>query len=216
MEPRGLVFFNATSITSLCLLIAAFLFGAVFFTKLKTEQRWYVYYLGFILLVELTIRTLSIFGIQNMAVYPFYICGEFLILCILFIHTFGLHRNFILLALALTAVLGAESLFLWLGEHKISTGKGKLFSHLIIGGLTAVCLIKKLSGLEPGKQNFFLIVYASLFLYYLVSVFFFIFMDQLTSIAPQNASILWGMNNLFSTILYGASFYTFLRLRKLA
>lgn len=210
MENNGLLFYYITTITSFAFLVASLIIGFLKYVFFSKEQKWYFYYIGFVFIIELTTKTLLFVGIENLFVYPFYISGEFLILMIMFIKALKLNRRFYILIAIITGLLFAETTKLWILNENVTSGVGKLFSHIIIVCTVGYYLINELVNLEVGKQKTFLIISGFLFLYYLVSIFFFLFMNQLTTISNYNASILWGMNNLFSSILYGASFYIFL------
>lgn len=214
MENNGLLFYYITTITSFALLVASFIAGVFKYVFFNKEQKWYFYYIGFILIVESVTKTIILAGKENIAVYPFYICGEFLILSIVFVKALRLNPKAYILVGVIAVLFVAETARLWMNDENITSGVAKLLSHIIIVCAAGYYLIKELLNIEIGRQKLFLIISGFLFLYYLVSVFFFLFMNQLTILTNYNASLLWGMNNLFSSILYGASFYIFLLLKR--
>tara|TARA_B100000809_G_scaffold266402_1_gene328953 strand:+ start:776 stop:1405 length:630 start_codon:yes stop_codon:yes gene_type:complete len=206
-----MTYFYGSVILSNCLLLAAFIYGSsnkqLFGNK---SIKWFITYLGFILSIE--IITLFLIYILNSdyssITYPCYITGEFFILSNMFIFSLGLSSKWRLLAGILSFVLFIEAITLWYYQTSFTPGYGKIFSHISIICMAGYLLIKNLKELET--HNPFTIIYAALFLYYAVSLFLFLLMNQLT----EANIILWIMNNVLSSILYGTSIYTFYQLKK--
>jgi hypothetical protein len=194
-----------------CLLIIAFTFG-ISNKKLWSRKgvKWHVYYLGFMFFTELIIK-IFIYGFDNKNTsftYPFYIAGEFFILSQILFPPVHSSKKWQLCFGLISTVLFLEALFLWFNNDFFTPGIGKIFSHLTIICLLAILLIKNLKEFE--KNNPFSIIYISLFLYYAVSLFLFLLMDQLT----KNNIMIWTINNILSSILYGSYIYTFYKLKK--
>jgi hypothetical protein len=204
-------FFYISVTLSCCLLITAFTYG-VYNKKLWTQKgmKWHFTYLGFMLFTELLIK-IFIYGFNNKNTsftYPFYIAGEFFILSQILFPPLHSSKKWLQCFSLISIVLFLEASFLWFNNDFFNPGIGKIFSHLTIICLLAMLLIKNLKELE--KNNPLSIIYTTLFLYYGVSLFLFLLMDQLT----KNNIVIWTMNNILSCILYGSYIYTFYKLKK--
>ena len=202
-------------ILSNCLLLLAFIYG-IYTKQLWSNQqvRWYLIYLGFILGIEI-ITTLLIYIFDNnniQSIYPFYVAGEFFILLQLFLTGLKVAKKWHLIVIFITILIFMEAIILWYLNDDASTWYGKIFSHLTIVCMTGYLLVKNLKELEA--TNPLLIIYAALFLYYTVSLFLFLLLNQLINLNYNTASIIWIMNNTLSSILYSSSIYTFYRLKK--
>jgi hypothetical protein len=180
--------------------------------KLRAQKRmkWHFSYLGFILGIEMiTLFSIYIIESENTSfTYPFYVAGEFFILSQVLFPPLHSSKKWQLCFGLISIVLFLEASFLWFNNDFFTTGIGKIFSHLTIICLLAMLLIKNLKNLE--KNNPLSIIYTTLFLYYGVSLFLFLLMDQLT----KNNIMIWTMNNILSSILYGSYIYTFYKLKK--
>ncbi|NME71593.1 hypothetical protein [Flammeovirga aprica] len=168
-------------------------------------NNWYVGYLGFLLAIEgMTLSSIYILESETMQnIYPIYVTGEFFITINLLLSDLKVKKLWYVISGIIALSFGIEACILWLSEQDPSTGYGKIISHLIIICFSAFLLIKNIKDLK--KNNPGVIVYAFLFLYYSVTLFLFMVMDQLTE---QNFSI-WIMNNLLNTVLYVSFIYTF-------
>ena len=207
--------YHFSIILSNCLLLLAFIYG-IYTKQLWSNQqvRWYLIYLGFILGIEI-ITTLLIYIFDNnniQSIYPFYVAGEFFILLQLFLTGLKVAKKWHLIVIFITILIFMEAIILWYLNDDTSTGYGKIFSHLTIVCMIAYLLVKNLKELET--TNPLLIIYAALFLYYTVSLFLFLLLNQLINLNYNTASIIWIMNNTLSSILYSSSIYTFYRLKK--
>ncbi|AUC76399.1 MULTISPECIES: hypothetical protein [unclassified Olleya] len=198
-------------IGSYCLLIIAFIYSITCKQiRSNTLFKWYIIYLSFILTIEL----LNFFFIEiiesktTQFLFPFYVAGEFLILLNLFLKELKTSNNGHILKWVMTSYIFIETTFLWFFNDDATTGYGKIISHLTIIFLLAILLVKNLKELE--KKNPISIIYVALFLYYGVSLFLFLIMNQLTE---MNISI-WIINNILSSILYGSSVYSFYKIKK--
>jgi hypothetical protein len=214
MEGECLLFYYGATILTYSLLGLSVLFGFLKYPLFNNEQKWYLSYLVFIFIIEMTTNLLIEFRKQNMLAYPFYISGEFFILAGMFIVGIKLPRKLLFIIGAISALLFLESFSFWYHHQNITSGYGKAISHLIIICMSGYYLIRALKIFEFNKQNKFLFIYCTLFLYYSVSLFLFLLMNQLTTTSINNASIVWGINNILSSVLYGVSFYTFVRLKR--
>jgi hypothetical protein len=203
--------FYASVILSCCLLIIAFTYG-ISSKQLRSNNlcKWYIVYLGFILGIEIiTISSIYILKIETTQyLYPFYVTGEFFLLISFFLAELKATKKWQIITRLITGYIFIETTILWFMKNDASDGYAKIISHLIIICLLAILLIKNLKELE--KSNPLSIIYTTLFLYYGVSLFLFLLMNQLTA---MNINI-WIINNILSSILYSSSIYTFYKLKK--
>lgn len=196
---------------SYCLLFTAFIYS-ISSKQIRSNKlcRWYIIYLGFILTIEL----LTFFFIEILErrttqfLYPFYVAGEFFILSSLFLKEIKATKKWQIITRLIVCYIFIETTILWFINNDATTGYAKIISHLTIICLLAIVLIKNLKELE--KNSPLSIIYTTLFLYYGVSLFLFLLMNQLTE---MNISI-WIINNILSSILYGSSIYAFYNLKK--
>jgi hypothetical protein len=204
-------YFYASVILSYCLLFTAFIYS-ISSKQIRSNKlcRWYIIYLGFILTIELlTFVFIEILESRTTQfLYPFYVSGEFFILSSLFLTELNATKKWQILTSLIACYIFIETTILWFMNNDASIGSAKIISHLTIICLLAILLIKNLESLE--KYNPLSIIYTTLFLYYGVSLFSFLLMNQLTE---MNISI-WFINNILSSILYGSFIYTFYRLKK--
>jgi hypothetical protein len=210
-----MTFYYGVTVLSFILLCLAVVTGSINYNKLAKDQQWFLFYLGFIFCIELTTKILVIFREENLVVYPYYIAGEFFILSIMCIAALQWSRVFKFLAIIISGLLFYEYFTLWMSNQSITTGYGKMISHLIIIIMIGIYLIKELKGEIRPKTNKFRIIYISLFFYYTISLFLFLILEQLTLIEGSQAAFIWSLNNIFSASLYGVASYTFYRLWKL-
>lgn len=193
------------------MLMIAFIYG-ISSQQIRENKRckWYLVYLGFFLGIEIfVLSSIYIFKretTQNL--YPIYTTGEFLILTKFFLAELKTTKKWRIVFKLIACYIFIETTILWLMNKDATTGYSKAISTLIIISLLAIVLIKNLKNLE--KNNPLLIIYSSLFLYYGVTLFLFLLLNQLTDV---NISI-WMINNILVSILYGNSLYTFYRLKK--
>jgi len=211
MDSAGLLFYNSITILSFCLLVIALIFGLIKYNLLNKEHKWFIYYLVFIFGIEIVSKILMIKQIDNLFLYPYYVGGEFLILSTMFIIGLKLPRKLYIVTTIISLSVFFEAVWLWTNNQNVTSGVGKSISHLIIICLTGNYIVRSIKTIDTKDK--FIMIYGGMFLYYTISVFLFLFMDQLITMQIINAYIIWGMNNLFSSILYGVSFYTFLKLK---
>lgn len=198
-------------IFSYSLLITAFVYG-ITNEKIRNNElsNGYIIFLGFILGIEI-ISIFSIYILESentQYFYPFYVTGEFLILMSLCLAELKATKKWKLATGLVASYIFIETTILWFINEDASTGYAKIISHLIIICLVAVLLIKNIRETEKNDPRWF--IYGALFLYYSVSLFLFLLMNQLTE---QSINI-WIINNILSSILYGSFIYTFYSLIK--
>lgn len=204
-----MLFYYISMIIANCMLAMSFLFGLAKRSHFQQLEKWYLAYLGYMCCIELIVK-LMIFAldVRNTAmVYPFYISGEFFLLSGLFITVLKSSGKWFFLTGITTVIIFFKTLSSIILHPGIINNQYKIFSHLCIICLAGYSLVKALKHFE--KDNSFLPVYACLFLYYSISLFFFLLLNQLPTLSNLYAYIIWGTNNIISAILYGTSIYTF-------
>jgi len=153
------------------------------------------------------ILNIYIFNISSGYLFIIYVTGEFYLLFNLFHKALGTPQTWRVGTAILAGYFFVETATLWLIFDNPYMGYSKVISHVLISIATGVILVKYLKEVETDDP--FWIIYASLFLYYIISLLLFIFMEQLTE---KNVAI-WAINNLLSCILYGNSIYVFYSLK---
>lgn len=204
-------YFYSSLILSNCLLLITFVYGISNKQLWSNKQaKWYLLYLGIILCIELLIKVLIYgFDYKNTSfTYPFYISVEFFSLSRMLILSLGFSEKWRFIVAFIGILLFLEATILWFNNKPFTPSVGKIFSHLTIISMAGYLLVKRLKELETNDP--FLIIYLALFLYYSVSLFLFLLMDQLT----EKTIVIWSMNNILSSILYGSSIYTFYKFKK--
>ncbi len=209
-----MIFYTISLIFANLILILAFILGYRNRNVFEIEKRWFVVYIGFILGIEIIIKScIYIFNYSDISfLYPIYIFGEFLILMKVFYSSLKIKQKWFLIPLFIAIIILSEGIYLWLNEQDVSMGYGKTISHLCIVFFAGFIMIRSLRKSDNGAK--LAIIYTSLFLYYSISLIFFSLLHQLDTLSKFNAYIIWGMNNILSAFLYGASLYTFLIWKK--
>jgi hypothetical protein len=211
MKDWGILFYNISEKLALAILVISMVIGGIKYRTFTKELKWFFYYLGFDLIIEILSRLLAEFGQHNLIVYPFYISGEFVLLSTMIIVGLKLPRKWFIPVGLITAYLLLESLFLWINNHNLSSGIGKTISQIIIVCMIGYYFIYTLKTFENKKSNSILLIYGFLFLNYTSSIFLYLLFDQLSTMSLSNASIVWGMNTALCALLYGVASYTFLK-----
>jgi hypothetical protein len=207
-------FYTSITVVSLVLLLFAIIIGGFYYSSFNNEQRCFYYYLIFIGGIELITKLLTSFGLENLFLFPVYVIGEYLLLITMLFTALKLSKHWLYFLLLLPVYIISEAIFFWFNLNSFEVGIGKTISHFIIILLIGFYLLKSLKSVNTKKKNKFLPIYASLFFYYSISITLFSLLNQLPHISIENASLIWGLNNVFSSILYGISTYTFLQLKK--
>jgi len=201
-------FYYGSLILSNCLLVLSVLVGIWKRSALNITQKWYLGYLGYMMIIELVAKLL-IFVLEvrsTYALYPFYVSGEFLLLSFMFLTGFEASRKWYVLCVLAGILVFAKAMLGSSGGHTINN-IDKICAHLAIICLAGYSLLRGLKQFK--KENKLLPVYACLFLYYSLSLFLFLLLNQLSHLAHADAYVIWGMNNILSAILYGTSIYIF-------
>lgn len=181
------------------------------YTILNKIEKQYTYYIVFLFLIELCSFVLPyLLELKDTSfLYHFFIAGEFLLLTGLFIRKLNLNKLFLIFS----ALLSIGFLFVIYGlKISFNYDLAKIVSNLIIICLVAVFLIQQI---KNGKNiDRFILVDASIFFYYSVSVLIFVVLSQFVNLSTESVYLIMGVNNVLSTFLYCSILYTFLKLKK--
>lgn len=182
------------------------------YTILNKIEKQYTYYIVFLFLIELCsfILPYLLESEDTSFLYHYFIAGEFLLLAGLFIRKLNLNKFFLIFS----ALLSMGFLFVIYGlKISFNYDLAKIVSNLIIICLVAVFLIQQI---KNGKNiDRFILVDASIFFYYSVSVLIFVVLSQFVNLSTESVYLIMGVNNVLSTFLYCSILYTFLKLKKL-
>ncbi|MCD1116198.1 hypothetical protein [Chryseobacterium turcicum] len=181
------------------------------YTILNKIEKQYTYYIVFLFLIELCSFVLPyLLELKDTSfLYHFFIAGEFLLLTGIFIRKLNLNKLFLIFS----ALLSIGFLFVIYGlKISFNYDLAKIVSNLIIICLVAVFLIQQI---KNGKNiDRFILVDASIFFYYSVSVLIFVVLSQFVNLSTESVYLIMGVNNVLSTFLYCSILYTFLKLKK--
>ncbi|RQO38306.1 hypothetical protein DBR39_15700 [Chryseobacterium sp. KBW03] len=193
------------------LLLSVILLGAAKYRILNSKEKQYFYCIAFLFFIELLNLVLPyIFRLNDTSfLYPFYIAGEFFLLTGLFIRKLDGPKY----ALGLTGSLAVAFMISKYGfDYPSNADIAKVVSNIMIICLSGVMLIREIK--NTSAQNRFLLVDASIFFYYSVSVFIFIIQHQIANLSENDYYIILSANNILSSILYCSFLYTFIKLKK--
>jgi len=181
------------------------------FAILSKKEKQYAYYIVFLFIIEFLSFALPYIleSTDTSFLYHYFIAGEFFLLTGIFIRKLNLNKNFILLS----ALASLGFLFAIYGlKVSFNYDLAKIFSNIIIIGLVAIFLIQQIKSAKNTDR--FMLVDASIFFYYSVSVMVFVVFAQFVNLSTESVYLIMGVNNVFSTFLYCSIVYTFLKLKK--
>ncbi|WP_223599962.1 hypothetical protein [Chryseobacterium sp. GVT01B] len=205
--------YKAILFLNYALLLSVILLGAVKYRILNQKEKQYFYCIAFLFFIELLNLALPyIFRLNDTSfLYPFYIAGEFFLLTGLFIRKLDWPKY----ALGLTGVLAGGFMISKYGfDYPSNADIAKVVSNIVIICLSGFTLIREIKNTSVQNQNRFILVDASIFFYYSVSVFIFIIQHQIAELSENDYYIILSANNILSSILYCSFLYTFIRLKK--
>ena len=181
------------------------------FAILSKKEKQYAYYIVFLFIIEFLSFALPYIleSTDTSFLYHYFIAGEFFLLTGIFIRKLNLNKNFILLS----ALASFGFLFAIYGlKVSFNYDLAKIFSNIIIIGLVAIFLIQQIKSAKNTDR--FMLVDASIFFYYSVSLRVFVVFAQFVNLSTESVYLIMGVNNVFSTFLYCSIVYTFLKLKK--
>jgi len=178
---------------------------------LNKKEKQYAYYIVFLFMIELCSLVLpyALKSYDTSFIYHFFIAGEFCLLTGLFIRKLNINKLFYIIS----GLISLGFLFVIYGlKISFNYDLAKIISNLTIICLVATFLIQQI---KNGKNiDRFILVDASIFFYYSVSVFIFVVLSQFVNLSTESVYLIMGVNNVFSTFLYCSIAYTFLKLKK--
>lgn len=209
--------FTITYIANYIILILLTLLSFIKYKQIGQNDKWYFYYIIFIFFVELFSFVLPLSYISsytkltsNAFLYPVYIAGEFFTVTGIFIKKLNLCRYaFAITGLVSLFFLTADRLFV---QYQYNNDYSKAASNLLMISLIGYSLIQDIKNLK--SKSSFQIIDKMFFLYFTVSIFIFMFLNQLIAFPIDYFYSLWIINNLMSLILYCLFIKTFLQLKK--
>ncbi|MBP1167422.1 MULTISPECIES: hypothetical protein [unclassified Chryseobacterium] len=203
--------YKAILFLNYALLLSVILLGAAKYRILNHKEKQYFHCIAFLFFIELLNLALPyIFRLNDTSfLYPLYIAGEFFLLTGLFIRKLDLPKS----VLGCTALIAAGFMISKYGfDYPGNADIAKVVSNIIIICLSGFTLIREIK--NTSLQNRFLLVDASIFFYYSVSVFIFIIQHQIANLSENDYYIILSANNILSSILYCSFLYTFFKLKK--
>ncbi|WP_213280504.1 hypothetical protein [Chryseobacterium indologenes] len=205
--------YKAILFLNYALLLSVILLGAAKYRILNQKEKQYFYCIAFLFFIELLNLALPyIFRLNDTSfLYPFYIAGEFFLLTGLFIRKLDWPKY----VLGLTSLLAGGFMISKYGfDYPSNADIAKVVSNIVIICLSGFTLIREIKNTSVQNQNRFILVDASIFFYYSVSVFIFIIQHQIAELSENDYYIILSANNILSSILYCSFLYTFIRLKK--
>jgi len=205
-------FYNISGIISVILLAIALIIGISKYNLLSKNEKWYIYYIIFISLIEFLSYTITFFEIIGLKsrLYPIYITGEFFVVTGIFIKKLNLSKySYIITGLVSLFFLTADRVFI---KYGYNNDYSKAISNLIIISLIGYSLIQDIKNVE--SKSSFQLIDKTLFLYFTVSIFIFMLQHQLIKFPLEYFSAIWVINNLMLWVLYSLFIKTFLQLKK--
>jgi hypothetical protein len=189
------------------LLVICTLIGILKYKAFRNTEKWYVYYIIFLFLIEATGRiAINFFNAKDLNfLFPYYVAGDFLILGILFIRKLTLPKYWYIPVVMLAG-------FFLLDTGIITNEVKKVISNIIVICFAGYALLMEIKNTKIGDR--FMAVDSLIFLYYGLSVFLFFLLRQLADFGVEQAGMIWSINNILCSFLYISIIYTFLRLKK--
>lgn len=203
--------YKAILFLNYALLLSVILLGAAKYRILNHKEKQYFHCIAFLFFIELQNLALPyIFRLNDTSfLYPLYIAGEFFLLTGLFVRKLDWPKA----VLWIIGTLAAGFMISKYGfDYPANPDIAKVVSNIIIICLSGFTMIREIK--NTSVQNRFLLVDASIFFYYSVSVFIFIIQHQIANLSENDYYTILSANNILSGILYCSFLYTFIRLKK--
>jgi hypothetical protein len=189
------------------LLVICALIGILKYKVFRNTEKWYVYYIIFLFLIEATGRvSINFFNVKDLNfLFPYYVSGDFLILGILFIRKLALRWYWYIPVVLLAG-------FFLLDTEIINNEIKKVISNIVVICFAGYALLMEIKNTKINDR--FMAVDSLIFLYYGLSVFLFFLLRQLADFGREEAGMIWSINNVLCSFLYLSIIYTFLKLKK--
>lgn len=210
-------FFTLTYSTSYLLLITIIVLSLIKLKYINSNEKWYIYYIIFIFFVELFSFVLPLSYIteftkikDNSFLYPVYIAGEFFTITGIFIKKLKISPVFFVVTTLLSLYfLTADRMLVCFNYNN---DYSKAISNIVMVCLIGYSLIQDIK--KANNKNPFQLIDKMYFLYFTVSIFIFIFQQQLIEFPIQHFTAFWIINNLMVCVLYSLFIKTLLQLKK--
>ena len=202
MDTYKVILYLNNSLLFICTLI-----GLIRYKFFKNKEKWYVYYIIFLFLIEAVVKLcLYVFNLRDVNfVFPFYVAGELLLLGILYIRKLNMSVYWYIPVFLLAALFFIDSEMLT-GDVK------KVISNIVVICFAGYALLTEIKSNKINDR--FMLADSFIFLYYGLSVFVFFLLRQLSDLGKEEANMIWSINNILCSFLYVSLIYTFLRLKK--
>ncbi len=189
------------------LLVICALTGILKYKAFKNAEKWYVYYIIFLFLIEaLSKISMICFKVKDLGfLFPYYISGDFLMLASLFIRKLSLPKLWYIPVILLAG-------FFLMETPGISYEVKKVISNITIICFTGYALLMEIRNTEIDDR--FMAADSMIFLYYGLSVFLFFLLRQIATFSVEEAGMIWSVNNILCGFMYISIIYTFARLKK--
>ncbi len=198
----------STTLTIICL-VTCVAFGWLKFTS-KNEK--FLHYLSFLLLFEIITNFLKLNNIDNIALYPVYVIGDFILIMLFLTKTYTIENRFLIKnkywIFLLSIIFTIEPLFLIFTKQNPILSYSKLISNTLILIYIASILLQFLTKINLKFIDFVLPI--TLFIYYSISTILFLSLNFL--VQSNNIGLfykIWTINNFLSTSLYISSIIYF-------
>ncbi len=202
MDTYKVILYLNNSLLVICALI-----GILKYKFFKNTEKWYVYYIIFLFLIETVVKvSLYVFKHDDVNfLFPYYVSGELLLLAGLFIKKSNLSSY-----LYIPVVLLVGYFFI---DSKIETNDlKKVISNIVVICFAGYALLTEIK--NNTISNRFILADSLIFLYYAVSVFVFFLLRQMENFSKGEMFLIWNINNILCCFLYISIIYTFLKLKK--
>lgn len=210
--PLSSLFYYVATLSSISFLILAVVFGFINRKQLKFGYQWFLIYLTFTLVIEVVSNLLIQIENQNLILYPVYAGGEFFCLSMMYFRLLRLSGIYSIVSISGSFFISLELIIQW-NNNTDYTSIGVFLSNIFIIIIAAYYLINTVYFSHVNRKNPMLSINICLFLYFSVSFLLSLLLEQIIFSPIQQASVIWGINNVLSTILYGIAFITFKKLK---
>lgn len=189
------------------LLIICTFIGIVKYKSFKNTEKWYVYYIIFLFLIEAIVKiALHHFKMKDLNfIFPYYVSGELLLLGILFIRKLQMSYFWYIPLVILAGCIFTDI-------ANVAGDVRKVISNIVVICFAGYALLMEIKNSKINDR--FILADSFIFFYYGLSVFLFFLLRQLPDLGENQAKMIWSINNLLCSFLYVSLIYTFLKLKK--
>lgn len=202
MDYYEVILYLNNGLLSICAVL-----GLIKYKFFKNTEKWYAYYIIFLFLIEAIVKiSLYLFDTKDVNfIFPYYVSGELLLLGILFIRKLSMSYYWYIPLVILAGCL-------FIDINNVTGDVKKVISNVVVICFAGYALLTEIKNSKINDR--FMLADSFIFLYYALSVFLFFLLRQLSALGEAEAKIIWSINNLLCSFLYGSLIYTFLKLKK--